>query len=422
MFKLFLLFLLSNNNFVSSIINSSIINSDINNNTYDRHNLHNFIFENLISNSIPTKSNNPIYVNLSIALRAFNNIDQIDGSITMNIWLRYNWNVHNIRWDSKKWNNIKVISLDTNPDRNLYIWTPDIFLYNTAEKPMDQLYYTKANVYNNGNIFWSRPGLIKSTCTFDMTYFPYDQQTCNIKFGSWAYDSSEIYLGLEEEKSFDVSNYQVHEEWTLSDYSVKKNIVKYPCCEKLYHDIEFTYKLRRRPGYYNLNVVVPTFATSILIIMSLLIPLKSGERISFAVTILLSIIVFLLIVSDNLPKSNTEPLLSRMIIGLIYYSLVVLIFTIIISFIHNYIDELKESNIHKSKIIDFMLSLCYSCEKNKNNSSNNTNLNRNNSYSNAIKIEKCIHIIAYIEKIFIGIFFISFVIYCSIMFSLIPKY
>lgn len=429
-----------------------IINVGVSNNitSLNRHNLKSYIMDHLTTTIIPKNNDRPIYLNLSIAIRAFNNIDQIDGSITMNIWLRYEWHDHLIKWDPEKWSNVTSISLDTNPDMDSYIWTPDIFLYNTAEKPMDQLFYTKAKVHSNGRIFWSRPGLIKSTCTFDMTHYPFDQQICYLKFGSWSYDSSEIYLDYDKTNGIDISNYQKHEEWSLVDQYIKKNSINYPCCEHDFHDLQFFYVLRRRPGYYNLNIIIPTFATSILIIMSLLIPLKSGERISFAVTILLSIIVFLLIVSDNLPKSDAEPLLSRMIIGLIYYSLFVLIFTIIIGYLHNYIEELKENNTEKNRIIEFLLSLCRfskCCKKPNTNttrrivrsdsyndvinaletSTNNISVIGNNRGSNPNNktiedIEDCIYLIYYIEKLFIFIFFISFVIYCSVMFSYIPTY
>ena len=40
----------------------------------------------------------------------------------------------------------------------------------------------KANIYSNGNVFWSRPGIITSTCIFDLTDFPFDQQNCELKF------------------------------------------------------------------------------------------------------------------------------------------------------------------------------------------------------------------------------------------------
>ena len=42
--------------------------------------------------------------------------------------------------------NITDIHLNTNPDFDYYIRTPDIYLYNTAEKPTEESNYTKANV------------------------------------------------------------------------------------------------------------------------------------------------------------------------------------------------------------------------------------------------------------------------------------
>ena len=154
-----------------------------------RNDLQNYIF----SNNTSIIPDNGVNLSLSLAIRAFNNIDQIDGSINMNIWLRYNWN-SNIKWNSSNFNNWSSINLNTNPEADNFIWTPDIYLYNTAEKPMNELDYTKANVYSDGTIFWSRPGLIKSTCVFNLTYFPYDQQTCKLKFGSWTHDMTDIFI------------------------------------------------------------------------------------------------------------------------------------------------------------------------------------------------------------------------------------
>jgi hypothetical protein len=385
----------------------------------------------------PIIADNGINLSLSLAIRAFNNIDQIDGSINMNVWLRYEW-YSDIKWIPNNYSNITSLNLNTNPDLDNFIWTPDIYLYNTAEKPMNELYYTEANVYNDGRIFWSRPGLIKSTCIFNLTYFPYDQQTCKLKFGSWSYDSTEIYLA-DSNNIIDTSNYQEHEEWNLIEYSSVRNSVKYECCENEYHDIEFYYTIRRKPDYYNLNIIIPTFATATLIILTLLVPWNSGERISFAVTVLLSIIVFLLIVSENLPKTDSKPLLSRMIIGLIYFSLVGVIFTIIISCIHNSIDN---KTIKNNKLLLLFFSKCdyiKCCLTNRKNSENDENIeNReysdnesihsiktNNSiysFNDSIDLEKCKNLTIKIEKIFILLFLLSFIIYCLVIFLSVPNY
>ena len=144
-------------------------------------------------------------------------------------------------------------------------------------------------------------------------------------------------------EGIDISNYINHEEWELSNYYSEKNIEYYSCCLEPYPDIKFYYIITRRSGYYDLNIVLPTFATASLILLTLLVPWSSGERISFAVTVMLSIIVFLLILSDNLPKSDQKPLLSRMIIGLTLFSLIGVFFTILISALSDYNDKFNKN-------------------------------------------------------------------------------
>ena len=381
---------------INSLIISSIFIPNINSNDFTTNNLKKHLLDNYYHNEIPIIDNKPINLSLGIAIRAFNNIDQIDGTSTLNLWLRYNWrDIYN--WDPNSFGNISGISFNTDPQLDTHIWTPDIYLYNTAEKPMEQLDFSKAEISYDGTMFWSRPGLLKSTCLFDLTEFPFDTQTCVLKFGSWSYDSSKINLSIDK-NSIDLSNFRKHNEWDLVNYSVTKNSVKYACCEHEYHDIEFFYTIKRKSGYYNLNIIIPTFSTATLILLTLIIPFESGERISFAVTILLSNIVFLLILSDNLPKSEDKPLLSIMIIGLVYFSLVGVVFTIIMSNFNVYIEKKKYEEInYKNNIIEYILKKFNIKDKKKHDISitnddgnesgagaNESINNRSNSYINII--------------------------------------
>lgn len=308
------------------------------------------LFEKYNKEASPQLNFEPVHLNLGIALRAFKNIDQMDGTITSNVWFRYKWNDYRLQWDINEYN-FSFISLNTNPEYDYGIWIPDIYLYNTAENPLSELDYSRAIVQNNGDILWSRPGMITSTCSFDLTHFPYDRQTCYMKFGSWSYDGNQLDLHINGQ-GIDISNYINNEEWELSNYYSEKNIQYYECCPEPYPDIKFYYVITRRSGYYDLNIVLPTFATASLILLTLLVPWSSGERISFAVTVMLSIIVFLLILSDNLPKSDQKPLLSRMIIGLTLFSLFGVFFTILISALSDYNDKFnKNENTNTNTII-----------------------------------------------------------------------
>ena len=335
-------------------------------------------------NTLPIINNSYVDVSMGMALRAINKIDQIDGQLALNIWLRHWWYDEYLQWDPKDWNNISNIVLYTDSDDQHVIWTPDIYLYNTAEKPNDNLEKSRAMVNSSGNVIWSRPGIITSTCSFDLTSFPYDEQKCSVKFGSWSYNGNQLKLS---KNILDTSSFQKHEEWDLVNHSAKLNIEYYTCCPEPYYDVEFSITIRRKPGFYILNVIIPTFATAALMLISLLIPWKSGERISFVITVMLAIIVFLLLLSENLPRSDNEPLLSRMIIGLVFFSLSVVFMTVLISYMRHY----KHG---KNKYIDMFVDKCHSCSKNivtptpppvQSPNIEDSNINRTNSYMKSVQ-------------------------------------
>lgn len=51
---------------------------------------------------------------------------------------------------------------------------------------------TKATLNYTGRVEWRPPAIYKSSCEIDVEYFPFDQQTCIMKFGSWTYDGFQV--------------------------------------------------------------------------------------------------------------------------------------------------------------------------------------------------------------------------------------
>ena len=39
-------------------------------------------------------------------------------------------------------------------------------------------------------------GAFQSSCTIDVTYFPFDQQTCIMKFGSWTFTGDQVFTPI----------------------------------------------------------------------------------------------------------------------------------------------------------------------------------------------------------------------------------
>ena len=53
---------------------------------------------------------------------------------------------------------------------------------------------TKATLRNTGQVTWKPPAIYKSSCKINVEWFPFDEQSCDLKFGSWTYDGHQLDL------------------------------------------------------------------------------------------------------------------------------------------------------------------------------------------------------------------------------------
>lgn len=70
----------------------------------------------------------------------------------------------------------------------IYLWL------RSADEEFDSTYQTNVVVRNNGSCSYLPPGIFKSTCKIDITWFPFDDQKCELKFGSWTYDGFQVFF------------------------------------------------------------------------------------------------------------------------------------------------------------------------------------------------------------------------------------
>ncbi len=47
-------------------------------------------------------------------------------------------------------------------------------------------------LHYDGSILWMPPAVYESSCAIDVEYFPFDEQECEMKFGSWAFDATKV--------------------------------------------------------------------------------------------------------------------------------------------------------------------------------------------------------------------------------------
>ncbi|XP_038073410.1 neuronal acetylcholine receptor subunit alpha-10-like [Patiria miniata] len=247
-----------------------------------------------------------IQVRLGAALQQIIEMDEKNQVLTVNLWMRMQWTDRNFHWDPADYGGTDTLIVPINS-----IWRPDIVLYTNADSGFSGMMETNAAITNTGIVYWNAPAIYTSTCKIDVSFFPFDEQRCPLKFGSWAYNGFQIDL-VNRSLSGDISAYIDNGEWELIGMPVRNNIAYYLCCVAPYPDVTFTIVMRRRPLFYMFNLLVPCMLISLITVLDFYLPADSGEKVTLGITILLALIVFLLLVAETMPPtSEVVPLIGQ---------------------------------------------------------------------------------------------------------------
>ena len=110
-------------------------------------------------------------------------------------------------------------------------------------------------------------------------------------------------------------------DWTLEDVTIEAVDKVYDCCNHPFSDITYTFLFERKSLYHVLYQILPCAVIALLAILNFITPPDSGERISFCITILLAMSVYLLILANSLPVTSE----NVAILGLYYMATIFLI-------------------------------------------------------------------------------------------------
>ncbi|BFZ01989.1 hypothetical protein BsWGS_05027 [Bradybaena similaris] len=263
-----------------------------------------------------------IQVKFGIILQQIVDVDEKNQIIHTNIWLQLIWNAANLRWNKEDYGNVSSIRVPKH-----MVWVPDILMYNSASDNFDQTFATNVVINSDGSCLYVPPGMFKSTCSIDITWFPFDDQKCDLKFGSWTHEGHLMNLTQDKPDGGDITNFIRNGEWMLIGVPVKRNILEYECCPEFYIDLTYTIHIRRRTLYYGFNIIIPCVLISSLTLLLFILPPEAGEKISLGVTILLSLMVFLLLVAETMPPtSDALPLIG------IYFACIMMMVSVSIVF------------------------------------------------------------------------------------------
>jgi len=89
----------------------------------------------------------------------------------------------------------------------------------------------------------------------------------------------------------------------------------YRCCPVPYPNIIFTIYVRRQPGFFLFNVIIPGMVITFFAILTFSSPPETGERISLAIESFLSLSFLCMMVADSIPvNSDKTPLITNFLV------------------------------------------------------------------------------------------------------------
>lgn len=262
-------------------------------------------------------------VNVSFYMDVLNltDLDNKRQMLATNVWILQRWQNPFLEWKKEEYGGIDQILVSPTE-----IWVPDIVLYNNGDKQVRKAGHTElfknwVAVNSTGGCSWGSMANLESSCSVEVSSFPFDEQECSLTFASASYGSNmlEIHsirpLGkqnksehLDEDGEWEFKRMYVHISRKISQRHEDARL-EYPL-------ITYTLEIKRRPLYYIMLMIIPCVLCTLLVLASFAIPPENGERIGFCSTVMLSISVYLLIMADMLPeKSDTLPVLG------VYYTI-----------------------------------------------------------------------------------------------------
>uniref|UniRef100_A0A3P8SV87 Cholinergic receptor nicotinic alpha 6 subunit n=1 Tax=Amphiprion percula TaxID=161767 RepID=A0A3P8SV87_AMPPE len=271
----------------------------------------------------------PVTVEFEVSISQLVKVDEVNQIMETNLWLRHVWNDYKLRWTPVEYDGIEFIRVPSNK-----IWRPDIVLYNNAVGDFLVEDKTKALLKFDGTITWVPPAIFKSSCPMDITYFPFDYQNCSMKFGSWTYDKAKIDLVLIGSK-VNLKDFWESGEWEIIDAPGYKHDIKYNCCEEIYPDITYSFYIRRLPLFYTINLIIPCLLISFLTVLVFYLPSDCGEKVTLCISVLLSLTVFLLVITETIPSTSLViPLIGEYLLFTMIFVTLSIVITVFVLNVH----------------------------------------------------------------------------------------
>ena len=259
--------------------------------------LHTSIFSSYNKKVRPVNNqSHPVTVSFRMMLFKIVETDEPTGLLCICFALINQWQDDMITWAPASYGGIETISVD-----KADVWHPKYSFATSVdyvESFGDDSFKFRYNYSGQAQSFVF--DIIKVTCNYDESKYPFDEHDCYFLCVVVGYDEKEVELALSSTQ-MDLAQYEQSSQWTITSTSLLSS-----------SDIPGTLtvncriRITRREKYFMFVKFIPIILMSFLNVLVFKLPVDAGERVGFSITCLLSFAVFLTDVTTFLPTGSTN--------------------------------------------------------------------------------------------------------------------
>jgi hypothetical protein len=258
-----------------------------------------------------------VLLNATLLVGTVTAIDDARQLMTVGLKFTITWRDRALIWNSEYYERIATVYVHPSD-----IWMPDVFFVNDPYQRNFMSHVRQVFVERDGWVTAEGILLAETQCPWNLTHFPFDSQACPLFLDTYS-PFAEIHLTYELPQEVGLQGLQLSNEWSLeavSASSFSDRGMDWPVIHLHIH---------RKTMFYTICLVLPIVLQAIMTNLVFLLPLQSGEKISFLVTFFVSNTVFLGVFQSLMPKDlDVVPTTMVMLVGVGTESLLIMLATL----------------------------------------------------------------------------------------------
>ncbi|KAK6187207.1 hypothetical protein SNE40_005285 [Patella caerulea] len=238
---------------------------------------------------------------VSYQLISVNFVSEVNQYLETSAKLIITWYDTFLRWNASDVDTPNYITVS--PDD---IWMPSVVIFNAFDNNRKVKKGDNVIITADGQVIWTTHNLFKTSCKIDITKFPFDNQICETVI-SPAYQRYSPFVFIADDKHDLLELYQESNEWALQNILVVEehlNSTRLLDGTVKIANLVVRVTLSRRFAFHVIKGVVPPVSLSIMNCFVFRLPAASGERLTMAISVLLSYTIYLSFINESLPANS----------------------------------------------------------------------------------------------------------------------